>query len=304
MKLSQIDLNLFTVFDAIYREGGITAAARRLHLSQPAVSHALSRLRELLGDTLFERRGNEMRATPFARTLASTVSGSLSDLEQVLQRLGHFDPAQSRRRFTLATRPWQELALLPELMAAIDRAAPHVELAVVRSERRELEDALESGDLDAAVDVAFPHAAEVRRERLASEPLVVLARREHPALHRGELDLATYLAQAHVLVTGRARGGGFEDMALARLGATRHIRVRCQQHAAASELVSRSDLLLTLTRSQAATVNRRTRNRVFAFPAEIPPMQVFLYWHATSDEDPASRWFRALIVECLRKRSK
>jgi DNA-binding transcriptional LysR family regulator len=303
VKLSQVDLNLFTVFDAIYREGGITAAAKRLHLSQPAVSHALARLRELLGDALFERRGNEMVATPAARTLASTVSGSLSDLEQVLQRLGQFDAAQSRRRFTLATRPWQELALLPELMSAIDRAAPYVELAVVRSERRALEDALESGELDAAVDVAFPHAAEVRRERLATEPLVVLARRDHPALG-GELDLSTYLEQAHVLVTGRSRGGGYEDMALARLGATRRIRVRCQQHAAASELVTRSDLLLTLTRSQAATVNRRTRNRVFAFPAEIPPMQVYLYWHASNDGDAASRWFRSLIVASLRKRAK
>src|SRR4029450_6195356 len=86
MQLSRVDLNLFTVFDAIYREGGITPASKRLHLSQPAVSHALARLRELLDDPLFERRGNDMVPTAMARSLAATVSGSLGNLERVLQR--------------------------------------------------------------------------------------------------------------------------------------------------------------------------------------------------------------------------
>src|ERR1700741_5180672 len=90
MQLSRIDLNLFTVFDAIYREGGITAASKRLHLSQPAVSHALGRLRELLHDPLFERQGNAMIPTPRARGLASTIRGSLGSLEQLLARAAHF----------------------------------------------------------------------------------------------------------------------------------------------------------------------------------------------------------------------
>lgn len=302
VKLAELDLNLFIVFDAIYREGGITAASKRLHLSQSAVSHALARLREALEDPLFERRGNEMVPSSFARTLAATVASSLGDLEQVLQRLGQFEPARSRRRFTIATRAWQELALVPKLMAAIDREAPHAELSVVRVERRALEEGLESGELDAAIDVDWPLGTEVRRTRLRSEPLVVLAQKDHPTL-QGRLDLARYLAADHVLVTGRPRGGGYEDLALSRLGATRRIRVRCQQHAAASELVSQSNMLVTLTRSQAALVNRRRLNRVYPFPAEIPPMQLVLYWHASSEDDPAGRWLRKLIVQCLGQRA-
>lgn len=298
MRLSQIDLNLFIVFDAIYREGGITLASKRLHLSQSAVSHALARLRELVSDPLFERRGNDMVPTALARTLASTVASSLGELETVLHRLGHFDPATSRRRFTIALRAPQELQVLPRLVAEVARAAPLVELAAVRIDRRSVEEELASGEIDVALDVALPVGPEVRRERLSGEPLVVLARREHPAVHE-TLDLATYLALEHVLVTGRRRGGGYEDMALGRLGVTRRIRVRCQQHAAACEVVSRSDLLATMPRRHAQQVNRRTKNQVLPFPAKIPPMELYLYWHANAADDPAGQWLRALISEQL-----
>src|SRR6185436_5132422 len=104
MQLSRVDLNLFTIFDAIYRDGGITPASKRLHLSQPAVSHALARLRELLDDPLFERRGHDMVPTPLARSIAANVASSLGGLEQLLQRTGRFDPGTSPRSFTIDAR--------------------------------------------------------------------------------------------------------------------------------------------------------------------------------------------------------
>ena len=145
MNLSRIDLNLFTVFDAIYREGGITAASKRLHLSQPAVSHALGRLRELLDDPLFERHGNEMIPTPLARTLAVTIGSSLGNLEQMLHRAGRFDPASSQRMFTIAVRESQESTFLPGLLAKLAATAPNIDVATIRIERRDLEDDLQSG---------------------------------------------------------------------------------------------------------------------------------------------------------------
>ena len=300
MHLSRIDLNLFTVFDAIYREGGITPASRRLHLSQPAVSHALARLREILGDPLFERRGNEMVPTPMARSLAATIGASLGSIEQMLQRAGRFDPATSHRCFTIAVRASQELTFLPALVAQIAQTAPHVDVAAVRIERRDIEEDLQSGAIDAALDVALPLSREVRREQVSSEPLAVLARQGHPAI-AGTLDMPTYLALDHVLVTGRRRGGGYEDIALGRLGMTRHIRVRCQQHAAASEIVSRSDLIATMAQSQAQLANRHG-NQVLPMPAGIPPIEQFLYWHANVDADPASQWFRAFALSLMRTR--
>ena len=128
---------------------------------------------------------------------------------------------------------------------------------------------------------------------------MVLARAGHPTV-QGALDLETYLALEHILVTGRRRGGGYEDIALGRLGMSRRIRLRCQQHAAACEIVRESDLLATMTRGQAELGNRERGNQMLPFPVQIPPMELFLYWHANVDADPASKWFRGLLLELLR----
>lgn len=300
MQLSRIDLNLFTVFDAIYREGGITAAAKRLHLSQPAISHALARLRELLDDPLFERHGNDMVPTPTARALAVTIANSLGSLEEMLHRAGHFDPATSQRRFTIAVRDSHERSFLPALVAELSREAQGIDVSIVRIERGNLEEDLLSGELDAAVDVALSTSADIRRERLGAEPLVVLARQDHPVV-RGTLERETYFALEHVLVTGRRHGGGFEDIALNRLGLSRRVRARCQQYATAAEVVSQSDMLTTLPGTQAILANRRTNNQVLAFPIDIPFMEHFLYWHANVDADKANRWFREKVSTLLRR---
>lgn len=302
MQLSRIDLNLFTVFDAIYREGGITPASRRLHLSQPAVSHALARLRELLDDPLFERHGNAMVPTPKARALAATIGRSLGALEHMMQFAGQFDPAKTERTFTIAVREAIEISFLPALVCRVRQDAPNVDVAAVRIDRRDLEEDLQSGELDIGVDVALPLSLEVRRERISAEPLVVLARRDHPGVS-GAVDLETYLAMDHVLVTGRRRGGsGYEDVVLSRMGLSRRIRVRCQHHAAASEIASRSDLLVTMTRNQAELANVHIHNQLVPFPVEAPPLESFLYWHANVHDDPANLWFRRLVLETLSAR--
>ncbi|HKP58808.1 MAG TPA: LysR family transcriptional regulator [Polyangiales bacterium] len=294
----RIDLNLFTVFDAIYREGGITAASKQLHLSQPAVSHALARLRELLGDPLFERQGNAMVPTPRARTLAGTIRSSLGGLEQLLASEVSFDPADAQRSFVIAMREAHESSFLPALASTLAER-PGIDVAAVRIERRDLEDDLQSGEIDLALDVGLPLSAEIKRERVKTSPLAVLARRDHPQVQGGALDLDTYLALDHVLVTGRRRGGGFEDLALARLNHTRRVRVRCQLHAAANELVRRSDLLLTLPRNHAEQLSESTGNQVVAFPVEVASFELFLYWHANVDGEPANQWFRQRVRECL-----
>jgi DNA-binding transcriptional LysR family regulator len=103
-----------------------------------------------------------------------------------------------------------------------------------------------------------------------------------------------------VLITGRRRGGGYEDISLGRLGMSRRIRVRCQHYAAACEIVARSDLLATMARSQAQLGSRHGNIQVLPFPVEIPPLEMFLYWHANVDADPGSRWLRALLLELMK----
>jgi DNA-binding transcriptional LysR family regulator len=296
---SNIDLNLFTVFDAIYQGGGITAAGRRLHLSQPAVSHALRRLRELLGDPLFERKRNAMIPTPRARALAGTVRGCLESLERLSEHGACFEPTQATRRFRLALRHIHERSLLPSLYKRLHRRAPGIGVEVVRIERSTLDDDLQSGELDAAIDVELSMPPQIRRELLSSEPLVVLARKGHPQV-RGALDLATYLSLDHVLVTGRRHGVGYEDAALGSVGIARRVRVRCQLHEAAHALVSKSDLIATMPRSHAELVNSDGSNQVLALPVDAPALRACLYWHRTYEADAANQWFRRQLRESWR----
>ncbi len=298
MQLSRIDLNLFTVFEAIYQEGGITPASRRLHLSQPAISHALARLRETLGDPLFERRGNQMIPTPLARSLAASVSQSLGSLQQALDRTDRFEPSASRRSFTIAARETQEAAFLPALIQLLAGQAPGIDIATVRIDRHDLEDDLESGAIDAALDVALPMPPEIRQTLVSASPLVVLVRRDHPLVKR-VLDLDTYLRLEHVQVTGRRHGGGHEDVALGHLGLARRVRVRCQRHSVALEIARRSDLAVTLPAQQAEARRPGPQLRRLPFPAQIGPMQTYLYWHANTDADTASAWFRQAVLSVL-----
>jgi DNA-binding transcriptional LysR family regulator len=258
----------------------------------------LGRLRELLDDPLFERHGNEMIPTPRARELAATVGRSLSALQELLHGDAIFEPASCDRTFTIAMREAHESVLLPSLIEVLGKTAPHVSVATVRNERRELEEDLETGELDIAVDMPLPLSADIHREAVHREPLVVLARKDHPIV-REALDVASYLSLDHVLVTGRRRGMGLEDAALQRMNMTRRIRVRCQRHAAANEIVSRSDLVATMPRSYAELVNRHIGNQMLPFPVEIPMLELFMYWHVNVDDDAAHRWFRELALKFI-----
>ncbi|AXV81219.1 LysR family transcriptional regulator [Ralstonia solanacearum] len=296
--ISRVDLNLFVVFDAIYTEGGITAAARTLNLTQPAVSHALGRLRELFDDPLFERRGQGMVPTPLARTLVAEVRAALQGFERTLREGTRFDPATSERRFTLSMRDALEATLLPPLMAAIAREAPRIDVTTVRGDRRQLEAELLAGTIDAAVDILLPVSPAIRHAPLLSDPMVVLARPGHPVT-QGPLTLERYLAYEHVHVSSRRRGAGLEDVELRRLGRERRVRLRCQHYLAACRVVSCTDLLVTLPVRYARIANAPYGNVMLPLPFKVPPLELYLYWHANSDQDAAGRWLRDHVFAAM-----
>lgn len=291
MQLTRADLNLFVVFDTILREGSISSASRRLNLSQSAVSHALGRLRELLGDPLFQRQGRGMVPTPLARGMAGELRDALRTFERLLNGASGFDPATSRRRFTLAVRDVLEAVLVPPLIKRIMEVAPGVELVATRVDRRRIESDLRAGSIDLAIDVLLPTSAAVTREPLLSEPLAIVARIDHPALKR-KPDLATYLAQEHIQISSRRSGPGLEDIVLARRGLTRNIRLRCQHYATACEVAGSTDLLATLPARYARLSGRSCPTRIQPLPLEDARLDLFIYWQAGADGDPAARWLR------------
>lgn len=294
--IAKLDLNLLVVLDTIDAEGGVSRAAAKLNLTQPAISHALARLRLAFDDPLFFRQGRVLVPTPLARSLIAPLRRSLAGLRAVIGEAGRFDPKDAAMRFTLAVRDPVELLVLPPLMRRITRAAPGIDLRTVQAARRNLEAGLASGVLDLAIDVSLPLSERVRRRRVAGDALVVVARKRHPALRAG-LTLEAYLRQEHVMVTQRRKGPGFEDLALSEQGLSRRVRLRCRNYLAAFRLVSESDLVLTMPERYVAALNRGFDNRVLPLPIAAPTLDLYLYWHETLDRDPANSWLRALVAE-------
>jgi DNA-binding transcriptional LysR family regulator len=241
-----------------------------------------------------------MIPTPLTRAMIGPVRQSLQGLEATLKRADRFDPATARKHFTVGMRDVRELMVLPKLLRSISRAAPFIDIAVVRAERKQLENELAAGTLDAAIDVRLALSDEVRRQLINGERLVVVARPRHTRLKKG-LDLETYLSQEHILVSSRRRGFGVEDYELSRLGLKRRIRLRCQHYFAACRVVSETDLILTMAERYARIVNRLFRNRVLPFPLDVPDYDGYLYWHENADADPANQWLRKQLVDAFRE---
>lgn len=299
MHLASVDLNLFVVFDTIYAEGGITRAGRRLNLSQPAISHALARLREIFEDPLFTRNGHAMTPTPLARRLIEPVREALRGLEVTLTKVDRFDPTSTTKRFIIAMRDALESAVLAQFMRGIASSAPRIDISVVRAERRDLERELSAGTVDVALDVLLPLPEEICRQRLGVEWLVVVARRQHPRV-RATLELDNYLRQEHIAVSSRRRGLSPEDFELGRHNLRRRIRLRCQNYFAACRVVSETDLILTMPTRYARILNTQFGNRLLPFPLKVPAFDSYLYWHTNADADPANAWLRQQLLQSFR----
>ncbi|GGC80677.1 LysR family transcriptional regulator [Marinobacter halophilus] len=298
MALNRLDLNLLHVFDTIYREGSLTRAAKALHLTQPAVSHSLARLRDHFSDPLFTRQGNQMVPTPLARRFLESMRPGLTQVQSAVNQFHAFDPASQRKTYALGLRDVLESTFLPQLMSKL---APYPEMEIIsqRVPRRDMETRLAAGKLDFAIDVLLPVSNQTSHELLRQDRLVVLARKNHPALQKGLiLDMPAYLEARHVLVSSRAEGPGIEDFELSRHGVQRDIRLRCQHYYAACRVVESSDLLLTMPETYARIIAERADIEVVSPPAQMPSIDVHLYWHKAYEKEPALVWFRDQL-RCL-----
>ena len=286
------DLNLFTVFEAIYCEGNITKAAAVLNLSQPAVSHSLSKLRQQFDDPLFVRQGNEMRPTSVAKNVAPDIREALHQLHVCLQQSKQFEPATSKKEFSLAIHSSIEALFLPPFIENVIAEAPGVSIkSLHRVRRTELENKLASGDISLALDVLLPVSDNIMHKQLDQHELVAVSRRNH-SLIKGELDLDTYLKLDHVIASSRATGPGIEDFFLGRFSLQRKITLRCQHTLAACRVVSGNDMLLTLSKSAALMYQQMLDIAIHPLPVELPTLDTHLYWHVNVDKDPSNQWLR------------
>src|SRR3954463_13694509 len=275
MNVQDIDLNLLRVFDAVLHERGVTPAAARLGLTQPAVSNALARLRTVFGDPLFLRTPSGMDATPFARELAEPVRQALALLESALAHGPGFDPASATRAFRFYMSDLGQIEFLPPLIERVQTHAPGVRLEAVALEVEDIGAALAAGTLDLAVGFLPGLGAPVRRRSLFRDPYLCLMRADHPIQ---SLTKKKFAEASHALVSYRGGHRVIEE-ALERAGLARKIALRVPHFTVMPMVLERSDLLLTLPGRVARVYERRGNLISRSLPIPIPPAEVAVHWH-------------------------
>ncbi len=293
MNVQDVDLNLLRVFDAVLREHGVTPAAARLGLTQPAVSNALARLRTVFGDALFVRTPAGMDPTPFARELGEPVRQALALLESALAHGPGFDPASSARAFRFYMSDLGQIEFLPPLLERVQREAPGTRLEAVALDIEDIAETLAAGALDLAVGFLPGLGPPVRRRALFRDPNVCLMRADHPIQ---SLTKKRFMEASHALVTYRGGHRVIEE-ALDRAGLSRRIALRVPHFTVAPMVLERTDLILTLPSRVAGVFERRGKLKSLPPPVPIPPADVAVHWHERFEGDPGNRWLRELMIE-------
>ncbi|HET6552324.1 MAG TPA: LysR family transcriptional regulator [Dyella sp.] len=293
---SRIDLNLFRVLDAIYTHGGVSAAARALHLTQPAVTHALGRLRDHLGDPLFVRQGNRLQPNHKVLAMMPSVQSHLKGLLASTHAQAQFTPAQLQMEFAIGFRDILESIALPRLVAQLGREAPGVRLVSRRVAADEMERELGAGTLDLMVDRPMRIGPRISQQRLLDETLVVAMRRNHPFAR--QLSRTDYLAAQHVVVSPLGEANALDTL-LEQKGMFREVRMVAQHYFAACQIVAGSDLLLTVPRAYAEHLAPLLPMALQPLPIRIKAIPILAYWHDAKDDDPAHSWFRERLVNSI-----
>jgi DNA-binding transcriptional LysR family regulator len=287
------DLNLLRVLDAVLAEGQVSAAARRLNLSQPATSAALARLREALGDPLLLRSGNRMRMTPMAEALRPQVRRVLADIEQALRVPAGFDPAVSERSFRILANDYAATVVLAPLAGRLARSAPRVGLEILPFEDRFAE-RLATDEYDLAVRDGWAMRGWRRRESLFREDYVGLVRIGHPRLSRTP-SLEEYLREGHVLVSPAGVVPGTVDQALAGLRRRRRVAITVPHFLAAPGIVAQTDFVVTLARRIAEPLAGAFELRRFPLPLRLPGFDLAMAWHARAETDDGVTWLKEQV---------
>jgi DNA-binding transcriptional LysR family regulator len=298
-----LDLNLLRTFDAVMSEGSLTRAAEALHTTQPAVSHAMKRLRETVGEDLFTRSAFGMRPTPHAEHLWPQVRDALVTLRQALAP-DDFNPARDAANFRLAMADATAVMLSPGLVDAIERVGAVATMRILPLTTRDPRRALEVGEIDLAVGF-FPEAitaivaqgadATLHHQRIYATRYVCVMRRGHP-LAGAPLTLDSYCDAHHLLVSFSGRPHGYVDQALAGLGRHRRIVLTVNQFFTAGRVVTQSDLLTVLPETFIDATGVGDELVTHDLPFELGPVHVEMLWHRRHEADPAHRWLRAQVA--------
>ena len=296
------DLNLLPIAVAVYEERSVTIAARKLGITQPAVSEALGKLRRMVGDELFIRAGYGMVPTPKSHALIAIARDCLLRLKQELVSGKGFDPATSKATFTLALTEIQELVFFPKIVKTLQVLAPHVHSRSVNPAASEVLRGLESGEIDLAIG-RFPELEKHRfyKQRLIVYDPVCLMRANHPFGNR-TLSLKQYLDLPHVDVNPGVRTGAVWKGFFRHEKMRRRIVVTLNRYACLPSILQESDLIATVSRPAGNYFSQQFKNlRIANAPFRKTLISIHQHWHARYQHDPKSRWIRKVVADLYAK---
>jgi len=293
MQLKSFDLNLLVVFDAVLRERSVTKAGERLGLSQPAMSHALNRLRWLLKDQVFVRTPEGMMPTPRAEYLAEPISRALSDLQRTLDP-EEFTPEEARRRFVVAVNNYAAKVLAGPLFRVCGALAPHVSLSLLPSGNLDVSDMLDRGELDLAVLGRQVSVSRFSFQNLMEDTYVAVKRRGHPMAQR-MMEIDTFAALQHLVISSSGDDLGFVDAELRARGLARSIAAEAP-YVSAGAVLTQSDLVAVMGGNMAEEFRRVHAIELTPLPFPSPPLTSVMVWHSRFDDHPAHKWLRDCVL--------
>lgn len=300
--LFRVDLNLLVVLRTLLETRSVTKTAERSGMSQPAVSRALAKLRQIFDDALLVKSGTVMRPTVRGNALLEPVQRALAGMADVLANRPPFDPSRTERVFRIATTDYGATVILPRLAELMLIAAPKAALEIVPVDGQIFKNL---GDIN--VDLALysdnPVPPSLRTRDLFRERFACLLRNGHPAIGRsdqGHMRLDDYVEFPHILVTVTGGRSGPVDTALAALGHSRHVAVRIPYFATAALVAANSDLVLTIPRRAAENFADGHRLQLMEPPLELPNFGYRMVWHERVHAEPEHAWLRRLILRAAR----
>lgn len=295
MNYEQIDLNLLVIFDAVMTELNVTRASEQLHMTQPAVSNALKRLRAILNDELLIKVPSGVSPTKKATEIWLTIRDPLSQIRQTIQPSA-FEPENSTAIFTLSMADYAASLLIPPIILHLEHSAPNVDMRVIPNTNINAPELLERGEVDIAIGV-FPNCGlRFRTHTLLTETYVCAMRYDHP-LVKNKLTLEKFAQAKHLLISLTGEANGFVDRVLEEKRLKRRIALTVNQFALAPVVVANSDLICTLATRTAKNCLLKDQLHLTPLPLDLEPTIIKMMWHERHHQDPAHAWLRSLLIE-------
>ncbi|RBP81082.1 LysR family transcriptional regulator [Marinomonas rhizomae] len=295
--MGNLDLNLIRTFVMLYETRSVTVTAEQLFVTQPSISYALSKLRDVFKDRLFIRTKGGMEPTATAQQLYSELSRSLSMIENTITNVQSFDPAKSQKCFRVAMTDLGEMTLLPSIFARLQKEAPNVELEVVPLEIEKVDEWMSSGKIDAVICSRHLESQSIERHIIRKERYVCIINDKFSPSPQA-LTMEQFMSHRHAVVT-KSLGHGAAEEALAHLGVKRKVSLKVSHFSTLPSVLEKTGVMTILPFKIATLFTENNALKIYELPFEVADFEVALHWQSRHNNSSSHSWFRELIIQSL-----